>query len=338
MMKLLIVGIPSGTNVGESLYKAAQQLNLQTTFIDTRLAYQASALVRRFNWYLRGKRPTKLDSFSQYIVRVCHEIKPQVLLTTGLIAAINRQALREIAYMGIKTINFLTDDPWNKAHYAPWFQKALPEYELIFSPRRANIPDLTKLGCKRVEYLPFGYDPEIFYPDTQSNTPQFDCDLMFAGGADRDRIPYMDALIRSDFQVDLYGQYWERYSKTKNHARGYADPQKLRSAITKTKIALCLVRRANRDGNVMRTFEIPAIGTCMLTEDTSEHRDIFGENGKAVVYFKSIPEMVERSRWLLNHDRERQKLAQKAHLLITQGEHKYEDRLITMLNLVPSIN
>ena len=72
----------------------------------------------------------------------------------------------------------------------------------------------------------------------------------------------------------------------------------------------------------------------MLTEDTAEHREIFGQEGEAVVYFQTIPEMLEKTRWLLNHDQERQRLAQNAHLLITQGQNTYGDRLKTMLSTI----
>jgi spore maturation protein CgeB len=87
----------------------------------------------------------------------------------------------------------------------------------------------------------------------------------------------------------------------------------------------------------MRTFEVPAIGACMLTEDTQEHREIFGEEGKAVVYFQTIPEMLEKADWLLNHEAERQSLAQNAHVLIFQGKHTYKDRLETMLSLTENL-
>jgi spore maturation protein CgeB len=82
----------------------------------------------------------------------------------------------------------------------------------------------------------------------------------------------------------------------------------------------------------MRTFEVPAIGSCMLTEDTQEHREIFGKEGEAVLYFNTISEMLEKTRWLLNHDRERQRLAKSVHQLITQGSHTYRDRLKTILS------
>ncbi|MBF2004228.1 MAG: glycosyltransferase [Chlorogloeopsis fritschii C42_A2020_084] len=334
-MYLLLVGGSGGTNIGDALFKAAEECNIETSFINFQIAYEAPKLVKRVNWYFRGKRPAKILEFSKNIIQICSERQPNFLLTTG-IAPIHSGALQEIGKRGIQRLNFLTDDPWSRFHYAPWFLKALPDYDVVFSPRRANIPDLLKAGCTKVEYLPFGFNPELFFPEseiTQEEKQRFSCDILFVGGADRDRIPYIYSLIQAGLKIHLYGAYWERYRETKAHIQGYADPRTLRLATGNCKIALCLVRRSNRDGHVMRSFEIPAIGACMLTEDTQEHREIFGEEGKAVVYFKTIPEMVEKANWLLKHDSERLRLAQSAHLLITKNKHTYKDRLAKILNV-----
>jgi hypothetical protein len=333
-MGLILVGGSGGTNIGDALLKAAFKLNLDPVLYHNLLAYQAPKWLKTINWHLRGRYPSNLNTFSQDIVKECVNLQPQWLLTTG-IAAINHLALQQIGQMGIKRFNFLTDDPFNRAHYAPWFLKALPDYDVVFSPRRANIQDLLNAGCPRVEYLPFGYDDELFYPEDPSNINRDATvpDVVFAGGADRDRLPYMSALIKSGINLALYGSYWEKYPETKAHTQGQADVPTLRLAIGGAKISLCLVRRANRDGNCMRTFEVPAIGSCMLTEDTPEHREIFGQEGEAVIYFNTISEMLEKTHWLLNHDQERQRLAQNAHLLITQGHHTYQDRLKTMLSI-----
>jgi spore maturation protein CgeB len=77
----------------------------------------------------------------------------------------------------------------------------------------------------------------------------------------------------------------------------------------------------------MRTFEAAAMGGCLLIEDTAEHREIFGRDGDAVVYFRSIPEMVGRAKSLLQHDADRYRLASAAHARVTQGGNTYADRL-----------
>jgi spore maturation protein CgeB len=52
-----------------------------------------------------------------------------------------------------------------------------------------------------------------------------------------------------------------------------------------------------------------------------------------VVYFRDIPEMIEKLRCLLANPDERSRLASAAHKLIVNGHHTYKDRLTTILDL-----
>ncbi|MCI0363854.1 MAG: glycosyltransferase, partial [Phycisphaerales bacterium] len=220
-----------------------------------------------------------------------------MLLAVG-IAPLIRRDLERIAHLGIARVNFLTDDPWNPAHRAPWFLNALPEYDWFFSPRTANIEDLTRAGCRNVNRLRFAYAPEIHFPEepAPNERAQFEGDVMLAGGADSDRLPSARALIKAGFKVALYGGYWDRHADLRPFARGHADPAILRKATAASKVVLGLVRRANRDGHAMRTFEVPAMKGCLLLEDTDDHRTLFGADGEAVVYFKTIDDMVARTK------------------------------------------
>jgi len=141
----------------------------------------------------------------------------------------------------------------------------------------------------------------------------------------------MAPLISAGFRVALYGGYWERHSQTRRAARGMADAATVRKAIGGGATTLCLVRRANRDGHSMRSFEVPAIGACMLVEDTAEHREIFGDSRNAVDYVNSPEDAVQRVRVLLLDRCERDRLTRSAHALIASGHHTWSDRLKTML-------
>jgi spore maturation protein CgeB len=83
----------------------------------------------------------------------------------------------------------------------------------------------------------------------------------------------------------------------------------------------------------MRSFEAAAMGGCLLIEDTGEHREIFGRDGEAVFYFRSIPEMVERAKWLLRHDADRHRLSASVHARITEGGNTYTERLRTIVEV-----
>lgn len=332
--RLLIVGNTDIIHMGAHMRRAARSLNVTTEICDTRAAFDTNWLVLQLNWRLRGHRPPLLGSFSRRVLSVCETFRPTWMLTIGF-APIEASVVQQIRTMGSICLNYATDDPWNPGRRGDWFFQALPEYDWIFSPRRANLSDLDRLGCRNVVYLPFAYAPDLHYPDpprTINEREHYNSDVVFYGGADRDRLPYITALVQSEFEVQLYGDYWERFPETRRHTRGHAKPGTLRKAVGGAKVNLCLIRRANRDGHVMRSYEVPAMGGCMLAEDTPEHRAIFSGNGKAVMYFSTIDEMLSKLSWLLQHDEERRRLAIRAHEHITESNNTYQARLQTMLN------
>jgi len=327
----VLVGNPGPEHVGRHFHDAADELGIETVFLDLRRAH-ASPL-QKVSWHLRGHRPGRLQAFSRDVVRACRDVHAACLLVTG-IAPPSASALAEIASLGTVCMNFLTDDPWNPAHHAAWFVRALAHYDHVFSPRTANIEDLRALGCPGVSYLPFAYAAAHHVrllnagPGGQDPT----CDVVFVGGADRDRVGWVSALLRAGFGMECYGGYWDRFPETRGCARGMAAPDRLADVLRRGKVVLCLVRRANRDGHSMRTFESAAMGACMLVEDTEDHRRLFGPDGEAVRYFRNREELVDRAGWLVGDEAERSRLAATAQALVIGGSHTYRDRLRSMLD------
>jgi hypothetical protein len=331
---LLIVGNSGEEHVGSHLRRAATELGIAAEFADSSRA-AGGPVLSRLSWRLLGHRPGRLNAFSAEVVEICASARPEVLLTTG-ISPVSADALEKIGSMRIRRVNLLTDDPFNPAHRAPWFLEALRNYDEVLSTRKANLVDLRLLGCD-AGYLPFGYAPHLHFDPriSEERRRELESDVIFAGGADADRIPYIDALARAGLKIGLYGGYWDRYPETRQLGNGLKPPTFVREAIAAAKVALCLVRRANRDGTCMRTFELAAIGAAMLVEKTDEHLELFGPDGRTVVYFETIPEMVERARALVADPAGRARLKQAAHRLIVEGGHAYRDRLASILNRMP---
>ncbi|MEQ1517108.1 MAG: glycosyltransferase [Usitatibacteraceae bacterium] len=132
----------------------------------------------------------------------------------------------------------------------------------------------------------------------------------------------------------LVGAYWDRHADTAKLTLGQMQAAKLSQATARAAVNLCLVRRANRDGHVMRSFEIPAVGGFMIAEDTAEHREIFGPEGECVLYFAGPIEAAAKTKWALAHPDDRRRMAKECHRRITSGAHTYGDRLHTMLEAI----
>jgi spore maturation protein CgeB len=331
--RLLLVGNPGVVHVGAHLAHAARTLGIPVQLLDLTRAFSSNLWINRFHRRLWGSRPAHLRGFSHLVLEACRSFHPTVLLATGT-APIECGALQAIHRLGTRTCNYLTDDPFSRAQRARWFIRALPAYDCIFSPRRANVTDLEAAGCDDVVYVPFAYAPEIHFPEAPagpSESARFSSDVFFAGGADKDRIAYMSAMIRAGLRVALYGGSWDRYRETRAAALGLADARTVRKAAAGAKLSLCLVRRANRDGHSMRSFELPAMRVCPVVEDTPEHRAIFGPPGRAVAYFQTIAELLGTVRRLMVDEAARERLAGACHARICGGRNTYKDRLADML-------
>jgi spore maturation protein CgeB len=320
-MKILLVGNPGGTNVADSLLFAARQLGHQVSLVPATDAFRTSDLRRRISWHILGHKPPRLSAFSQRVLSDAEAFRPDVVIATGL-APIAAEALKELS--GIRRAVFLTDDPWNRNFSAKWFFDALTHYDTVFTPRKANIEDLTAHGCKDVRYLPFGYDPRHFHSDPQPKT----VDAFFAGAADDERVAFLAPLLKGEFKVELAGDFWSKQPITRDYDAGHFDPGELRRGTARARVNICMVRAANRDGHVMRSLEIPAVGGAMLVQDTPEHRDLFGDD---VLYFDTPAELESQLRLLLADSTLRERLALAVHQRILNGKHTYRDRLESLL-------
>jgi spore maturation protein CgeB len=267
------------------------------------------------------------------VITICTATKPDVVLTTGH-APLARDHIERLRGLGIKVINYSTDDPWNPAQRADWFLSALPAYDAVFTPRTANLDDFRHIGVRSVHYLPFAYDPDVHRPWPENAPAGPPCDVLFVGGCDPDRLPLITGLIDAGINVALFGGYWNRFAKTIPYSRGIAGQDVIRAASAAAKICLCLVRRANRDGNTMRSFEAAAIGGCILAEDTPDHRELFGSDDDAVRYFATNSEMIRRAKFLLANSSDRHRLSLRLRQRTIGRHDTYSDRLKGMLDVV----
>jgi spore maturation protein CgeB len=330
-VKVALVGRSGGTHIGGSLARGAAKLGIESILFDADKCLAGPRLLRSLSWHLVDRRPLHLNWFSNELVKACVRAKPEILITTGT-APLTESALRALRQLGIVCVNYSTDDPWNPAIRSRWHLRALPSYDLVFSPRRANLNDFRGIGCAKVHYLPFGYDDSLFASAAYSGDTA-EHDVLFVGGADADRAAFMSEFMHYGPPVTVVGGYWERYPAFRRFALGIKPPVAIGALTVAAKINLCLVRRANRDGHVMRSFEIAAAGGCMLAQNTEEHREIFGRDGEAVIYFGDAREAAQRARALLCDSSERRRLAAGLNHRIMGGAHTYTHRLATMLGI-----
>ena len=329
---------PSSPLFAEALERFEREGRLQGLFIDEGPVFGALAQSLMGRITLRvGRWPVaRVRELHRRMVRDARTLMPDVVLVVKG-AHVPRWCLRQIKRRtGAVLVNFATDDPFNPRVSTRAWIGALPDYDLVCTPRRANTQDLRSIGVGRVAYVPFGYKPDVHFPEeprTAGERTRFESDVCFIGGCDEDRIAYFETLVARvpDVRLALYGGYWDRVASLCRFWRGYAVGREFRLAVNGASICVNLVRTANRDDHVMRTFEVPACGGFMLAERTEMHRTLFAE-GREAVFVSTPDEMVEQVRRWLPQTASRAQMAALAHARIVGGFNRYDDRLVTILD------
>ena len=217
---------------------------------------------------------------------------------------------------------------------------ALPAWDYVFVCREANVGEVREFN-PNVEFLWFGYNPEVHYPVPVDPTSEEDrvwrSDVAFVGTWEKERadlIEYLAERVDADFAI--WGSQWEKLpsnSVLRKHLRGnevYMDDQC--RALGGAKISLGFLRKMNRDLFTTRTFEIPACGGLLLGERTTLHEAIFREGVEAEYFDVNDPdEMVAKVKALLADDERRKRIRDAGMLALEQGKHRYQDRVEQVL-------
>jgi spore maturation protein CgeB len=331
--------LPSSPLFAEALQQFESDGTMTGVFVDEAPVGRrlSSSLVGRLALKVGRWKTIGFGELHRRLMAAADELVPDVVLVVKG-AHLPRRCLREIKRRtGATLVNFATDDPFNPRTSSREWLSALPEYDIVCTPRRANIRDLEALGPAQVHFVPFGYKPDVHFPDAPSGDSErarFESDVCFIGGADSDRLVYFERLVDEipGLKLALYGGYWNRSPRLARFWRGFAVGREFRLAVAGAAVSVNLVRRANRDDHVMRTFEIPACRGCLLTEPTSTHRELFRE-GRDAFFFESPAELVRAVRDLLANPEAREQAARAGHALITRTPHRYGDRLLDIVRI-----
>jgi spore maturation protein CgeB len=327
---------PSSAHFLEPLRVLAAERGWGFEFFDEAAYFDGGrrSLVQRITSRLIGGRPTSYWRLNRDFLARARSFRPDLILIGKgrFLAPRTIHAIK--AATGAKLVNWASDDPFSPQNSSNDLRRSIPFYDLYVSPRRAALDDLRRAGCARVAYVRFGYKPEVHFPEraAANEAGRFACDVAFIGGADTDRAPYFVRLLRDlpNLRLSLYGSNWNRYPRLRAHWRGEVFGRDFRLAASGAAIVVNLVRRANRDDHVMRTYELPACGAFVLGERTTTHEELF-EGGKEAVFFGSATELVDVVRTYLPRDRERQLIADAGRRKVVEGHNSYGDRLREIL-------
>ena len=222
------------------------------------------------------------------------------------------EVFKRISELGIKTIHWFCDDHWRFEKYS---SLVAPSFDFVCTTANSALPKYNRLGISdRVIKTQWGCNHQLYTPmDIEK-----DIDISFVGQPHGNRREILSHISNKGFELKVYGFNWEQFPRVPFH-------QMVR-IFSRSKINLNLSNSSTMIGQQIkgRNFEIPGTRSFLLT-DNAENLGEYYLDGKEIVIFNSVDEMIEKIKYYLNHEKQRELIAESSYKR-TLSEHTWFHR------------
>jgi len=257
----------------------------------------------------------------QLVIQAVHDQPDIVLMISGM--QYHPHAFELLRKLKVPIVLILTESPYLDSRQALVINRG--GVALAFVNDKVSVEPLSGLGCP-VVYLPHSYDPAIHH--NGAGDEDYETGVYFCGTLWPERREMFSGLIsdrrslQEEFDAYIHGPG--------THRGGYEVISNAENAdwYRNTKIALNHHRRTMGDFRVdegrlkddaawsinPRTYEIAACGAFQLCDDgRPELREIFGDS---VATYADNEDLLDKVRYYLSRDAERQQMATRANELV----------------------
>lgn len=192
--------------------------------------------------------------------------------------------------------------------------------------------------CKRAFVLPEACNP-LWHRRvtlTDAEKARYGCELTLAGNMHYYRALMLEQLM--DFDIKVWGVNCPRWLKspaTKVYQNQHVAESEKAKAFNAAKIVLNPMHYAEIAGVNCRTFEAAGCGAFQIADRKASIGRYFVPD-REIVTFRSMAELREKVRYYLDHDQERQQIADQGYKR-AHRDHTYEARLSQMLGICASL-
>lgn len=302
-MKIAYVGKAAGTSLHRA--QALRRLGHHVELVDpwawidalggmSRLLYHMGYLA--VGWLINDR-----------LALECQRQKPDIVwVNQGEFLDVD--ALSKLRKIGVPLINFANDNPFSEQNRRRFgrYRRSLYLYDLVVVVFEDAIQPAKDAGAKKVIRKFLSAD-EVAHCQAELNTlmkTQKKHDVVFVGTCfGRRRSSFVAELIDLGIPLSIWGDHWSKAKEWKRiepHWRGqgvYNDTD-YASLLMSGKICLGLLNQESGNLHTDRSIQIPALGSLLCAERTSEHLAMYIDN-KEAVFWGSAEECAEKCLKLL---------------------------------------
>ena len=277
-----------------------------------------------------------------------------------VIKAVNRYILQNLqldhydlvwvdkgVYLNQKTMSDLRGRAGKLVHYTPdtaflgnkssLFYASVNTYDYVVTTKDFEVSYYkTLVPESKVIATTQGFDSEIHKPlvsfDKKENK------VAFAGLCEPSREAVIQELINNKIKVALAGFKWEKFVK-ENKDNPFLEFEgtalwdvKYSRFISSSLFSIGLLSKRFPEMHTTRTFEIPACGTALLTEQNVETGSFFSE--QEVIFYSGVGDLVEKIRYFQNNLEQLEQITLNGYNKVTKEGYDYLNILKRIIDKV----
>jgi len=210
------------------------------------------------------------------------------------------------------------------------------EYTAFISNSKGGEDLLKQLGVENTHTVWYGADPDVFSPVSVKTQ---DIDVMFYGHGREYRAEWIDSMITQPSRQLTGMQFAVRGTNLgdigNTEMLPYLSFSKLREYSCRSKLNLCITRGAHASvygSSSSRPFELSSMGACIVANPYNGLEEWFEPN-KEIIIIDSPEEAIERYKYLLKNDAEREAIGKAARERVLK-EHTFRHRARDLVRII----
>ena len=299
-----------------------RSLGLDLSVFDSTPVYQSAyrivnSLSHRFFCTLRVKQ------MNRTLVKECLRTAPDVVwIEKG--DWIFPSTIRKLRMHTRFVVHYNTDDIFGKQTWFWLHRKGMALYDVLMTTNRFNIGEIRNRCGSSALRVGMGHDRSVHRPQSVDGRKEYD--VVFIGHWEPHTEGYVLALRSAGIRVDVWGPHWQKSGRPEFRKTHPLEQDEYLSVLSRSRLALCSLSRRNRNESTGRSYEIPAVGMCMLAERTDEHAFLF-RHGEEALLFSDADELIRHARFALDNDSSRERIALNGRRRITHLGLSWQDHM-----------
>ena len=331
MLKVLFCGDSDFEFYAKAFYEAAKECDdLEPLIFDNECLSETNRnknLISKIEYHY--KFGFEIFLLNRRLLKRCMDYKPDIVFLYNC-TMVYPNTVKKLRKMGVYVALYSNDDPFSNYYsFYTWrhLKKSIKYCSHAYSYRERNISDYKKYGAKNVSILRSYYlkSRNYYIPDDQIklDVPE----VVFLGHMESDeRREYIKALLDEGIAVGLNSAWDDFEIGNELVVRFKTDSSKYNELLNKAKIAIVFLSKLNHDTYTRRCFEIPAVKTLMVAPYTDDLAEMYTD-GKEIVFYHTKKEFVEKIKYYLEHDKERESVSQAGYDRLKKAGNEATDRV-----------